>query len=64
MDKESIFSFVEKKKNREVKVGKYWTKYTMHDSSNESQKEKSSSWLNCTLQDDELYKVIQVGTWS
>ena len=38
--------------------------YAMHDSSNESQKEKPSSWLNCALQDDELYKVIQVGTWS
>ena len=36
----------------------------MGDPSNESQKEKSSNWLSCALQDDELYKVIQVGTWS
>ena len=55
--------FCGEEKNREGKVGKYWPKYTLRDSSNESQKEKSSSWLNCALQDDELYKVIQVGTW-
>ena len=54
--------FCGEEKNREGKVGKYQTKYTMRDSSNESRKEKSSSWLNCMLQDDELYKVIQVGT--
>ena len=63
MDKGYMF-FCGKEKNREGKVGKYQTKYTMRDSSNESRKEKSSSWLNCMLQDDELYKVIQVGTWS
>ena len=38
-------------------------KYTMRDSSNESQKEKLSSWLNSALRDDELYKVIPDGTW-
>ena len=37
---------------------------TMRGSSNESQKEQLFSLLNCALQDDELYKVIQVGTWS
>ena len=35
----------------------------MCDSSNESQREKLSSWLNSALQDDELYKVIPDGTW-
>ena len=35
---------------------------TMRGSSNESQKEQLFSLLNCALQDDELYKVIQVGT--
>ena len=60
MDKENIFS-CGKEKNREGNVEKYQTKYTMRDSSNESKKEKSSSWLNCALQDNELYKVIQVG---
>ena len=38
--------FCGEEKNREGKVGKYWPKYTLRDSSNESQKEKSSSWLN------------------
>ena len=49
MDKRNIY-FVEKK-------------YTVHDSSNESQREKLFSWLNSALQDDELYKVIPDGTW-
>ena len=43
MDKENIFLW-RRKKNSEGKVGKDWTKYTMCDSSNESQKENSSSW--------------------
>ena len=38
-------------------------KYTIRDSSNDSQREKSFSWLNSALQDDELYKVIPYGTW-
>ena len=60
MDKENIF-FVEKKKTEREKYENTGPN-TLRDSSNESQKEKSSSWLNCALQDDELYRVIQVGT--
>ena len=56
-----IYFFFEKKKTEQEKQENTGPN-TLRDSSNESQKEKSSSWLNCALQDDELYKVIQVGT--
>jgi len=35
----------------------------VHDSSNESQKEKLFSWLNRAAQDAELYKIVALGIW-
>ena len=55
MDKENIF-FLWRRIKRKGKVLKYWSKYLMRDFSDESQKEKSSSWLNCALQEDNCIK--------